>query len=113
MFMLLFYLAGAFGAALLALWRMPHMPRSWLILVIAAAPQLAAILGIRIPGMFLVSAVALVAWLLRNRNIAGVPMVAAGSLLNLLPMALHGGAMPVHPDTLLALGRTATPGMLL
>jgi len=113
MYLLISYLACACGAALLALWRVPRMPCSLLLLAIAAVPQLGAILGIRIPGMFLVSAVALVAWLLRNRSIAGVPTVAAGSLLNLLPMALHGGAMPVHPETLLALGRVATPGTLL
>jgi hypothetical protein len=111
--LLTLYLIGALGAALLALWRLPRIPRRWPLLVIAAMPQLGAILGAHIPGMFLVSVLALVAWYLHNHAVAGVPLVAMGGLLNLLVMAFHGGAMPIGHATLAAIGRTATPGTML
>jgi hypothetical protein len=107
------YLACALAGGALALWRPPRMPRYWLLLAIAAVPQLGSVLGIWIPGMFLVSVAAIAFWCLCNRSIAGIPAVAAGVLMNLLPMALHGGAMPIHAAALAGVGHAFAPGTLV
>jgi hypothetical protein len=113
MTLLTLYLACALAGAVLALWRPPRMPCYNLLLAIAAVPQVGSVLGIWIPGMFLVSVTAIFVWCLSNRDIAGVPLVAVGVILNLLVMAFHGGAMPIHADTLAVIGHAAAPGTLL
>lgn len=99
--------------AALAFWRAPRLPRYNLLLVIAAVPQLGVLLGLRIPGMFLVSVAAIALWCIVNRTVAGIPAIAVGVAMNLLVMALHGGAMPIHTATLAHLGLAAAPGTLL
>jgi hypothetical protein len=89
------------------------MPRYWLLLAIAAVPQLGSLLGIWIAGMFLVSVAAIFVWCICNRAIAGIPAVAAGVIMNLLVMAFHGGAMPIHAATLAQIGHIFAPGTLL
>lgn len=113
MTLLTLYLACALAGAVLALWRPPQMPRYSLMLVIAAVPQAGSVMGIWIPGMFLVSVAAIFAWCLSNRSIAGVLLVAVGVIMNLLVMAFYGGAMPIHAETLALIGDAATPGTLL
>lgn len=106
-------LGVALLAGLLALWRSPRMPRNSLLLIAAALPQIASIFGIRLPVLFLVSAVALIAWFFYNWTIAGVPLTALGIGLNLLVMAFHGGAMPIRADILAQIGSVAAPGTAL
>jgi Family of unknown function (DUF5317) len=113
MTVLALYLCCALGGGALAIWRPPRVPRYWLLLAIAAVPQLGSLLGIWIPGMFLVSVAAIFIWCLCNRAIAGVPVVAVGAIMNLLVMAFHGGAMPIHAETLARIGHTFAPGTLL
>ena len=113
MTLLQLYGVCALVGAVLAFWREPRLPRYNLLLVIAAVPQLGVLLGVRIPGMFLVSVAAVAIWCLANRALAGVPAVAVGLAMNLLVMALHGGAMPIHIETLARLGLAAAPGTLL
>ena len=113
MTLLQLYGVCALVGAALAFWREPRLPRYNLLLVIAAVPQLGMLAGIRIPGMFLVSAAAVVIWCLANRALAGIPAVAVGLAMNLTVMALHGGAMPIHTETLAHLGLAAAPGTLL
>jgi uncharacterized protein DUF5317 len=113
MTLLTLYLTCAVAGATLALWRPPRMPRYWLLLAIAAVPQLGSMLGIWIPGMFLVSVATIVVWCMCNSTIAGIPAIAAGVMMNLLVMAFHGGAMPVHATTLAQLGEVVVPGTLL
>jgi hypothetical protein len=107
------YLSCTLAAAVLAYWRTPSLPRRNLLLVIAAAPQLGSIFGIRSPGLLLVSVIAFIGWCVCNRGLAGVPIVAAGVGLNLLAMAFHNGAMPVQADVLAELGVAVTPGTML
>jgi hypothetical protein len=107
------YVCLALAGAALAFWRPPRMPRFWLLLAIAAVPQLGSLLGIWIPGMFLVSVAAIFFWCIWNREIAGIPAVALGVIMNLLVMAIHGGAMPIHAETLARIGHVYTPGTLL
>jgi hypothetical protein len=113
MTVLTLYLSCALAGGALALWRPPQMPRYWLLLSIAAVPQLGSLLGIWIPGMFLVSVAAIFVWCLCNRAIAGVAAVAVGVVMNLLVMAFHGGAMPIHAETLASIGHNFAPGTLL
>lgn len=113
MFLLALYLACALAGAALAFWRSPRMPRYLPLLALAALPQLGSLLGIRIPGLFLVSVVAISIWCLCNRTIAGVPLAAVGIALNLIVMGLHGGAMPIGADVLARVGAPAAPGTLL
>src|SRR6185436_11335720 len=96
--LLLYYTACTLVCMALAFWRPLRLPRYNLLLAIAAVPQAGSILGIRIPAMFLVSAMAFGIWCLCNRTVAGVPIVALGVMLNLLVMASYGGAMPIHTD---------------
>jgi hypothetical protein len=100
-------------AGLLALWRSPQMPRYWLLLVVAAVPQIASIFGSRSPVLFLLSVVALAVWFFCNWKIAGVPLVALGIGLNLLVMAFYGGSMPIRADILAQGGSVAAPGTVL
>ena len=44
--------------------------------------------------------VILVGWLLLNRRSAGIPLVLAGTLLNLVVISVNGGYMPVTPEAL-------------
>ena len=111
--LLLCYLLCALAGATLALLRPPRLPRYSLLLAIAAVPQIGSLFGIRILGMFLVSAAAFCAWCLCNRNIPGVLIVALGVMLNLLVMASHGGAMPIRADVLVAAGYATPPGAAL
>jgi hypothetical protein len=113
MTVLALYLCLALAGALLALWRPPRMPRYWLLLAIAAVPQLGGLLGVWLPGMFLVSVGAIFAWCICNRAVAGIPAVALGVIMNLLVMAFHGGAMPIHAATLARVGYDFAPGTLL
>lgn len=100
-------------AGLVALWRSPQMPRYWLLLVVAAVPQIASIFGSRSLALFLLSVVALAVWFLCNWKIAGVPLVALGIGLNLLVMAFYGGSMPIRADILAQGGAMAAPGTVL
>jgi hypothetical protein len=107
------YAVAALLVGLAALW-LPVPPlRAWPLLVVAALPQLPVIAGIRGPALVLISAVALALWGWQNRRSAGPLLAAAGCLLNLGTMLVHGGAMPIHPDTLARIGITASPGTAL
>lgn len=109
----LLYAGCALIGMALAFWRPPTMPRHWLLVAIAAAPQIGILLGLQLPGMFLITACALCAWGLYNRTIPGVAIIAFGMLLNMLVMACYGGAMPIRTDTLAQIGQSAAPGALL
>src|SRR5262245_3890054 len=113
MFVITLAAVGAVLAAVLAIWRQPHLPRYGLLLVIAVVPQIGSILGVRIAGMFLISIGTIGLWCYCNCRIPGVGIVALGMGLNSLVMAIHGGAMPIHRDLLAQLGHLAAPGTLL
>ena len=61
---MLVFMVAALAGAMLALLRPPRMPRYWLLLAIAAVPQIGSIYGVWLPGMFLVSVTAF--WLCRR-----------------------------------------------
>lgn len=111
--LLIIYGALALAGFLFALWHPPKLPKYWLLLATAAVPQIGGLFGIWIPGMFLVSVACILIWCGCNWRIAGVPLMSAGVVLNMLPMALHGGAMPVRSDVLARIGLVASPGTLI
>jgi Family of unknown function (DUF5317) len=98
--LLTLYIAGACICGFVAMIREPRLPRYWLLLLTAAIPQIGLIYGINIPGMFLVTAGCIALWGLSNREVGGISIIATGMLLNLLPMAAHGGRMPIHVDAI-------------
>ncbi|HNP73568.1 MAG TPA: DUF5317 family protein [Kouleothrix sp.] len=106
-------LAGALCSAVVALWRKPATPRGWPLLLLALAPQLAALLSRPQPGLFFCSMVAVFGCCLCNLALPGAALAATGVGLNLLAMAWHGGAMPIRTDILAAVGVSAAPGTLL
>jgi Family of unknown function (DUF5317) len=109
----LLYLACALAGTTIALLRPPQMPRYAPLLAIAAVPQLGSLLGIWIPGMFVISVAAFCVWCLSNRAIPGVMIVALGVMLNMLVMAFHDGAMPIQAHVLAVVGDAAPAGSLL
>lgn len=113
MALLLISLACACAGGLLTFWRPPRLPRYNLFLAIAAVPQVANMLGMRLQWMIVFSIVAISVWCVYNYRLAGVLCIAVGAGLNMLVMALHGGAMPVHQSTLAALGQAFAPGTIL
>lgn len=54
-------------------------------------------------GLLLASQALIVTWLVRNRRLPGIWLVAAGLTLNVVVMTANG-AMPVHPAAMDALG---------
>ncbi len=113
MTLLLIYASIALAGVGIAFWRQPALPHAWPLLAIAAAPQLLSMVGVRGLGLFLVTCSALGLWCWRNRRLPGVALVTVGFALNLLVMGLHGGAMPIHSESLAALGHTASVGTAL
>jgi hypothetical protein len=89
------------------------MPRANLLLAVAVAPQIGAMFGMRALWAFLISAMAIGLWCFYNRALAGATGITLGAIMNLLPMALHGGSMPVHAGTIAALGPPIAPGTIL
>ena len=65
-----------------------------------------AILGASLASLVMLASYALMIVVLwTNRQLAGIPLVGVGMLLNLLVMVLNGGWMPISPDALTRLGR--------
>jgi hypothetical protein len=113
MTLLAIYAVGALIAGAAALW-LPLQPlRAWPLLLVAALPQLPALAGLRSPALTLISIIALALWGWRNRHSWGAVLATAGCLLNLGTMLVHGGAMPIHPDTLAQIGMAAPTGTAL
>ena len=112
MTLLILSIVGACLGAALAFWRPPRMPRANLLLAVAVAPQIAAMFGIRALWAFLISATAIGLWCFYNRGLSGAAYITLGAIMNLLPMALHGGSMPVHTDTVAAFGQIVAPDTL-
>jgi len=108
--MLTLSVIGALLIGVLALWCQPQAPRLWPLLAIAAAPQLANLVGLRVPWMFFFAIAVIEIWCIYNHTVPGTLIVAIGIGLNLLVMAFHGGAMPIRADILASLGQLAVPG---
>lgn len=73
--------------------------------VLFAEPVAARVGGLGSPIYVASSALVLVV-LLRNRQIAGLKVVAVGAVSNLVAIVANGGAMPASPEALAALGKS-------
>jgi hypothetical protein len=111
--LLIVYAVVALAGAILSLWWQPPLPHAWPLLAIAAMPQLLSLIGIRGLALFGVTVISLTLWCWQNRTLPGVAWVTAGLAMNLLVMGFHDGAMPIHSDSLRALGHTIAPGTVL
>jgi hypothetical protein len=111
--LLIIYTSLALTAGLIAFWRQPALPRAWPLLAVAALPQLLSMLGIRGLALFSITTIALALWCWQNRSLSGVWLVSIGIAMNLLVMGLHGGAMPIHSDSLRGLGYNLAEGTVL
>jgi hypothetical protein len=71
-------------------------------LVLFAGP-VAEQVGAEGPVIYVASTLAVLVALLRNLGLPGMPIIALGAVLNLLPVVTNGGAMPSSPEAWLAL----------
>ncbi len=112
---MLFLIAGVVCCivAVVALWRSPQMPGQWPLLVGAMLPQALGLLGVSVPGAFVLSAILLFAWLWCNRGVAGMPIIALGAFLNFFVMAFHQGSMPILAGVLADYGFNIAPGTIV
>ena len=63
-----------------------------------------AIAGAAGPAIYIASTAAVFVTVLRNIRVTGMPIVALGSLSNLVAIAANGGAMPADPEALAIAG---------
>ncbi len=54
--------------------------------------------GVEGPFIYVISTVAVLVALLRNLRLPGLALIAAGAVLNLIPVLTNGGYMPSSPD---------------
>ena len=92
-----------------------HLRSAWLALVALALqiPLLRAPVGpaeqVRAQQvLFLLSHLVLLAFVWRNRRLAGIQIVGLGVICNLLVILVNGGFMPISPDTLVRINPGTT-----
>src|SRR5262245_2040765 len=67
-------------------------------------------LGPLAPAAYVASNLAVLAAVVRNLAIPGLPLVLLGGASNLIAIVANGGFMPVSPDALVAIGRAPREG---
>src|SRR5664279_3144858 len=63
------------------------------------------LVGALLPGIYVLSLLMLLAFLLLNRRVFGVPVLLAGLILNVLVIGVNYGRMPADPQALVATGQ--------
>jgi hypothetical protein len=64
-----------------------------------------SLLGALLPGSYVLTLLMLLAFLLVNRRVFGVPILLAGLMLNVLVIGANHGRMPADPQALVATGQ--------
>lgn len=64
-----------------------------------------SLLGALLPGVYVLSLFMLLAFLLVNHKVFGVPILLAGLMLNVLVISVNYGRMPADPQALVATGQ--------
>ena len=64
-----------------------------------------SLLGALLPGAYVLSLLMLLAFLLVNRRVFGVPILLVGLMLNILVIGANHGRMPADPQALVATGQ--------
>jgi len=78
--------------------------------VILFNPAVAERIGDLGPWLYVASTAAVLAALLRNARIPGLPIVALGAFSNLLAIVANGGYMPASPAAMAAVGKAPPEG---
>jgi hypothetical protein len=66
-----------------------------------------SLLGVLLPGVYVLTLLVLLAFLLVNRRVFGIPVLLVGLMLNLLVIGANGGRMPADPQALVATGQSS------
>jgi hypothetical protein len=66
-----------------------------------------SLLGALLPRVYILTLLMLLAFLLVNRRVFGVPVLLVGLMLNLLVIGANGGRMPADPQALVATGQSS------
>jgi len=64
-----------------------------------------SLLGALLPGVYVLSLLMLLAFLLVNRRVFGIPILLVGLMLNILVIGSNHGRMPADPQALVATGQ--------
>lgn len=64
-----------------------------------------SLLGALLPGIYVLSLLMLLGFLLVNRRVFGVPILLLGLMLNVLVIGVNHGRMPADPQALVATGQ--------
>lgn len=64
-----------------------------------------SLLGALLPGVYVLTLLMLLAFLVVNRRVFGVPVLLAGLMLNILVIGVNRGRMPADPQALVATGQ--------
>lgn len=78
--------------------------------VILFDPSVALRVGDLGPWLYVASTAAVLAALLRNWRIPGLPIIAIGAISNFVAIVANGGYMPASPEAMAALGKAPPEG---
>ena len=78
--------------------------------VLLFSSPLTAVVGDAGPPLYVASAAVVLAVVVRNFGVGGLPVIALGAASNLAAIVANGGYMPAAPEALAALGRQLGSG---
>jgi hypothetical protein len=78
-----------------------------LVQVALFSDQVSATIGAAGPPLYVASTAVVIAAVIRNRDVVGMPIVAYGAICNLAAILANGGFMPASPEALASLGKLA------
>jgi len=81
--------------------------------VLIFTPRGESLLGALVPAFYVLSLVMLIAFLLANLKVFGVPILLVGLLLNVIVIGANGGRMPANPQALIATGQSSAAELLV
>ena len=78
--------------------------------IVLFAEPIGAVVGAAGPPLYVATSLLVLAVVLRNRRLPGLPIVAAGAISNLVAILANGGYMPADPGALAFAGLDPTTG---
>jgi len=78
---------------------------AFVVQLIIFTPRGESLLGALLPGIYVLTLLMLLAFLLVNRRVFGVPILLVGLMLNVLVIGANYGRMPADPQALVATGQ--------
>lgn len=86
---------------------------AFVVQVLIFTPRGESLLGALVPAFYVLSLVMLIAFLLANLKVFGVPILLVGLLLNVIVIGANGGRMPANPQALIATGQSSAAERLV